>query len=100
MKERVEHTLDASLDMLQCTIGCRSKEDTVVEENTLIGASAKCKASVDNDWSGNDILNSVFRTLYSFSRTLLLWHGKGSQSPVSCVCLESARIAPTLCYWE
>lgn len=37
-----------SLDVLECIIGCRSEEHAVVEKDTLAGASANCRASVND----------------------------------------------------
>ena len=38
-----------SLDVLECTIECKSKEDAVVEEETNAGTSKCCRANV-NEW--------------------------------------------------
>ena len=40
-KERVEQNLNAHLDVLECTIGCKSDRDVVVEDDTLAGVKLK-----------------------------------------------------------
>ena len=44
-----EDTPSCKADELQCTIGCKSKKDAVVEEETNAGASNCSRASV-NEW--------------------------------------------------
>ena len=42
-----------------------------MEEDKPIVTSVKCKASINDDWNGNDVLNSVFsssRTLFAIAR--------------------------------
>ena len=37
------------LDVLKCTLVCKSKKDAIVEEDTSIGVSSSGKANVDDN---------------------------------------------------
>ena len=43
------------VDVLDCIIGCKNEKDAIVEEDTLTGMKARCKASVNDYWGGNDV---------------------------------------------
>ena len=37
------------LDVLECTLVCKSKKDAIVDEDIPTGVSSSCKTNVDDD---------------------------------------------------